>query len=220
MRVIITGSTGMVGKGALLEAIRSPDVTAILVINRSPVDIRHEKMKEIVHKDFFDLAPILSQLAGYDACLFCLGVSSVGMDEKAYTKMTFDLTTGFAGALLSQNPGMTFCYISGAGTDSSEAGRLMWARVKGRTENALLGLGFKAAYMFRPGFIQPLDSIKAKSNLVNVMYTLFSPFYGLLKGMEGVVTNTRVLGRAMLRVAQHGYAKPILESRDINAVGK
>lgn len=191
MQIIITGTTGMVGKGTLLEAIQSTDVTGILLINRHSVGITHPKIKEILHKDFFHLEPIRQQLKGYEACLFCLGVSSVGMNAEQYRKLTFDLTTGFAKVLLEENPGMTFCYISGKSTDSTEKGSLMWARVKGETENALLRMGFRGAYMFRPGFIQPFDGVKAKAGVVNVLYAVFRPLYFLLKRMPGVVTNTR-----------------------------
>jgi uncharacterized protein YbjT (DUF2867 family) len=220
MRIIITGSTGMVGKAALLAALEAPEVESILLVNRKPAGIQHAKVREVLHADFFNLGPIEAELTGYDACLFCLGVSSLGMKEPEYARMTYDLTTGFAGVLLRQNPGMTFCYISGAGTDSNEQGRLMWARVKGRTENTLLQMGFSRAYMFRPGMIQPFDGIRAKSNAVNVMYAIFRPLYFLLRSFPGMVTDTRRLGRAMVRVAKEGYHKPILESRDINEAGK
>jgi uncharacterized protein YbjT (DUF2867 family) len=219
MRVIITGSTGMVGKGTLLEAIRSSDVTSILLVNRQPVGMAHPKITEVIHADFFNLEAIRSQLKGYDACLFCLGVSSVGMKEDQYRKLTFDLTIGFAKVLLEENPGMTFCYISGKSTDGTEKGGLMWARVKGETENTLLRMGFRRAYMFRPGFIQPFDGVKAKAGVVNVMYAVFRPFYFLMKRMPGVVTNTRTLGRAMIRVAKDGYEMAVLESVDINKMG-
>jgi uncharacterized protein YbjT (DUF2867 family) len=219
MRVIITGSTGMVGKGTLLEAIKSADVTDILVINRQAVGITHPKITEVIHGDFFNLELIRSQLKGYDACLFCLGVSSVGMKEDQYRKLTFDLTTGFAKVLLEENPGMTFCYISGKSTDSTESGTLMWARVKGETENTLLRMGFRRAYMFRPRFIQPFDGVKAKAGVVNVLYAVFRPFYFLMKRMPGLVTNTRTLGRAMIHVAKDGYGKVVLENIDINEVG-
>ena len=219
MKVIITGTTGMVGKGTLLEAIKDPEVESILVINRSSIWLNHPKVKEVLHKDFFDLSLVRSELKGYDACLFCLGVSSVGMAETDYRRMTYDLTIGFAKEVLAQNPGMTFCYISGSGTDGSEKGRLMWARVKGKTENDLMKLGFRDAYMFRPAFIQPFDGIKAKSNAVNTLYQIFSPMYFLLKRLPAWVTDTRTLGKAMLRVARLGYKQKVLENRDINLVG-
>ena len=159
IKAIITGSTGMVGKGVLLECLESPHVESVLVINRHSVDLKHEKLKEIIHTDFQDLSAIEEQLTGYNTCYFCLGVSAAGMSEKDYSRITYDLTLNFAQTLLKLNPELTFCYISGAGTDSSEKGRMMWARVKGKTENALLALPFKAAYMLRPAFIQPMKDI-------------------------------------------------------------
>ncbi len=216
LKVIITGSTGMVGKGVLLECIDSPEVEQILVINRSPVGITHPKLKEIIHKDFFDWSGIRKQLHGYNACFFCMGVSSVGMNEADYRRMTYDLTLGFAKELLAKNNGMTFCYVSGAGTDSTEQGRMMWARVKGKTENDLLGLGFKDAYMFRPGFIQPMRGIKSKTALYQGIYNIISPLYGLLRRMPKYVTTTVVIGKAMIRVAMDGCDKKVLESIDIN----
>lgn len=220
MKVIITGTTGMVGKGALLEAIKDPKVESILIINRSSAGITDPKVKEVLHTDFFDLTAVRPELSGYDATLFCLGVSSVGMAADDYRRMTYDLTIGFAREVLALNPGMTFCYVSGAGTDSTEKGRLMWARVKGKTENDLAKLGFKSVYMFRPGFIKPFDGIKAKSGAVNTMYSILSPFYFLLKKMPGVVTDTRTLGRAMLIAARQGAEKTILENKDINQIGR
>lgn len=216
LKVIITGSTGMVGKGVLLECIDSADVEKILVINRSPVGITHPKLKEIIHKDFFDWTAIREQLSGYNACFFCMGVSSVGMNEADYRRMTYDLTLGFAKELRALNDSMTFCYVSGAGTDSSEQGRMMWARVKGKTENDLLALGFKDAYMFRPGFIQPMRGIKSKTALYQGIYNIISPFYGLLRRLPKYVTTTVVIGKAMIRVAMEGYDKKVLESIDIN----
>ena len=217
LNVIITGSTGMVGKGVLLECLDSPEVETVLIINRSSVGISHPKLKEIIHKDFFDWSNIRSQLGGYNACYFCLGVSSVGMKEPDYTRMTYDLTLGFAREILPLNPEMTFCYVSGAGTDSSEKGRSMWARVKGKTENDLLALGFKAAYMFRPGFIQPMKGIKSKTPLYQGIYNVISPLYGLLRRMPRFVTTTVILGKAMIGVALHGYKTNVLESLDINS---
>ena len=218
LNVIITGSTGMVGKGVLLECIDSPDVESILVINRSPVDVVHPKVKEIIHKDFFDWSGIRDQLSGYNTSFFCMGVSSAGMKEADYRRMTYDLTLGFAKVVLFLNPTMTFCYVSGAGTDSSEKGRMMWARVKGKTENDLLSLGFKAAYMFRPGYIHPMRGIKSKTRLYNTFYTFLKPLYGLLKRMPKYVTNNVTIGKAMIAVGLKGYSKGILESIDINKI--
>ncbi|MBK9106461.1 MAG: epimerase [Saprospiraceae bacterium] len=217
LKVIITGSTGMVGKGVLLECFDSPDVENILIINRSPVGISHPKLKEIIHKDFFDWSAIRGELSGYNACYFCMGVSSVGMKEPDYTRKTYDLTLGFARELLPLNPNMTFCYVSGAGTDSTEKGRSMWARVKGKTENDLMALGFKDAYMFRPGFIEPMKGIKSKTLLYQGIYNVISPLYGLLRRMPRYVTTTVIIGKAMIGVAMHGYKTNVLESLDINS---
>ncbi|MBP7240007.1 MAG: epimerase [Saprospiraceae bacterium] len=218
LNVIITGTTGMVGKGVLLECIDSPDVESILLINRSPVDVMHPKVKEIIHKDFFDLSSVRDQLTGYNACFFCLGVSSVGMKEADYKRFTYDLTLGFAKVVLFLNPDMTFCYVSGAGTDSSEKGKSMWARVKGKTENDLLSLGFKATYMFRPGYIHPMRGIKSKTPLYNAFYVVLKPLYPLLKRMPKYVTDNAAIGRAMIAVARNGYTKRVLESIDINSI--
>lgn len=216
LNVIITGSTGMVGKGVLLECIDSPDVTSILLINRNAIDISHPKVKELLHKDFFDWSSARGQFSGYDACFFCMGVSSVGMKEEEYRRMTYDLTLGFAKEALAANPGMTFCYVSGAGTDSSEKSRMMWARVKGKTENDLLALGFKSAYMFRPGFIRPLRGIKSRTPLYNTIYALIRPFYSLIMRMPRYTTDTVTIGKAMIQVTLKGFHKNILESLDIN----
>lgn len=218
LNVIITGTTGMVGKGVLLECIDSPDVESILLINRSPVDVMHPKVKEIIHKDFFDLSSVRDQLTGYNACFFCLGVSSVGMKEADYKRFTYDLTLGFAKVVLFLNPDMTFCYVSGAGTNSSEKGKSMWARVKGKTENDLLSLGFKATYMFRPGYIHPMRGIKSKTPLYNAFYVVLKPLYPLLKRMPKYVTDNAAIGRAMIAVARNGYTKRVLESIDINSI--
>ena len=160
IKAIITGATGMVGEGVLHECLLSPDVESVLVINRRPCGVSHSKLKEIIHKDFFDLSPIKDQLKHYNACYFCAGISSVGKKEDEYTRITYDLTMNFAKTLVELYPDMTFTYISGLGTDSTEKGKIMWARVKGKTENDLMKLPFKASYMFRPGFIQPTKSLK------------------------------------------------------------
>ena len=169
IKAIITGATGMVGEGVLYECLNHPDVESVLVINRRSCHTIHPKLKEIIHENFFNFSSIEEQLSGYNACFFCLGVSSVGMNEEKYTKVTYDLTLGFAGTLARLNPEMTFCYVSGAATDSSEKGKMMWARVKGKTENDLMKLPFKRAYMFRPGFMQPTKGLKN----ANKMYKVF-----------------------------------------------
>ncbi len=206
----------MVGKGALLECIDSPDVASILLINRNSVGISHPKVKEIIHKDFFYWASIRAELGGYNACFFCMGVSSAGMKEVDYHRLTYDLTLGFAKEVLALNSDMTFCYVSGSGTSTAMNSRMMWANVKGKTENDILALGFKSAYMFRPGYIHPLRGIKSKTPLYQGVYNVLSPFYGLLKRMPKYVTDTTTLGQAMIGVVTKGYAKPFLENKDIN----
>jgi nucleoside-diphosphate-sugar epimerase len=215
MNVIILGSTGMVGKGVLLECLEDSDIKNILVLSRQTCNINHDKLREIIHEDFFDFSEIKEQLKGFDACFFCLGVSAAGLDEKKYSKITYDLTLGFAQIMLEQNPNSVFCYISGAGTDSSEKGKIMWARVKGKTENALLALPFKESYMFRPGYIQPLKGVKSKTRAYNVFYSIFKPFYFILKSFKGLATDSVTLGKVMIYVAMNGYDKRIISSKDI-----
>jgi len=219
MNVILFGATGMVGQGVLRECLLDPDVHQILSIVRTPSGQQHAKFRELVHTDFFDYSTIESELTAFDACFFCLGVSSAGMDEAKYKHLTYDLTLAAATTLAKLNPNMTFVYISGAGTDSTERGRSMWARVKGKTENDLLKLPFRAAYMFRPGFIQPLHGIRSKTRLYQIFYTILNPILPLLKSIfPQYITTTEQLGRAMLKVAKNGYPKPILESKDINSL--
>ena len=217
IKAIITGSSGMVGKGVLLECLESSLVESVLVVNRKSIGIKHDKLKEIIHSDFFDLAAIASELTGYNACFFCLGVSSVGLSEQDYHRLTYDLTLNFAKAVLSINQSMTFCYVSGAGTDSTEKGNSMWARVKGKTENALMQLPFKAAFMLRPGYIQPMKGVKSKTSLYQIIYNVFGFLYPLLKHFfPKHVTTTELLGLAMINAANRGYEKQILETKDIN----
>ncbi len=209
----------MVGQGVLRECLLDPGVDKVLSIGRSRTGQQHPKLREIVHPDIANLAPIEDQLLGYDACFFTLGVSSVGMKEADYRHITFDLTLGAAQTLARLNPGMTFVYVSGLGTDSAGTGTTMWARVKGETENALLRLPFKAAYMFRPGFIQPLHGVKSKTALYRIPYAILGPFNPLfLKVFPKYATTTEVLGRAMIKAARLGASKPVLESQDINAL--
>ncbi len=206
----------MVGQGVLRECLLDLEVQQILSIVRTPSGQQHPKLRELVHTDFFDYSAIEPQLTGYDACFFSLGVSSAGMDEAKYTHLTYDLTLTAATTLARLNPQMTFVYISGAGTDSSEHGQIMWARVKGKTENALLQLPFRAAYMFRPGFIQPLHGIRSKTKLYQFFYTALNPLLPILKSaFPKSITTTEELGRAMINVARTGYPKPILEVPDI-----
>jgi uncharacterized protein YbjT (DUF2867 family) len=218
MNVILFGATGMVGQGVLRECLLDPGVGRVLSVGRNPIGQQHPKLRACLQADLFDLAPIEKQLKGYDACFFCLGVSSVGMTEQAYRHMTFDLTLSVAQTLARLNPRMTFVYVSGAGTDSSERGRSMWARVKGATETALLRLPFKAAYMFRPGAIVPLHGITSKTRIYRIIYALTRPLWRPLHAaFPKAITTTEQVGRAMLRVARTGSPKAILESADINA---
>jgi uncharacterized protein YbjT (DUF2867 family) len=220
MKVILFGATGMVGQGVLRESLLSKEVESVLTIGRKVTGQKDAKLREIAQKDLLDLSTIQDQLSGYDACFFCLGVSSVGMNEQDYTRITYDLTLSVARTLLKLNPNMTFIYVSGTGTDSTEKGRTMWARVKGRTENELLRLGFKKAYMFRPGYIQPMDGIKTKTRLYAVFYAFSSALYPVAKALApNYVTTTRQVGRAMIQAALHGAPKTHLENRDLNALG-
>ena len=218
MKVVLFGATGMVGQGVLRECLLDPEIESVLAIVRNSSLPQHAKLREIVHQDISDLSAIEDSLSGYDACFFCLGVSAVGMKEEAYRRLTYDLTVSVARTLAKLNPTMTFIYVSGAGTDSTERGRLMWARVKGRTENALLQMPFKAAYLFRPGYIQPLHGIRTKTRWYGAVYALSRPLYPLLKLFPNYVTTTECVGHAMLKVTKHGFLKPVLENRDINVM--
>jgi uncharacterized protein YbjT (DUF2867 family) len=219
MNVILFGATGMVGQGVLRECLLDPDVHQVLSIVRTRATQQNPKLRELLHPDFFNYSGIEPQLTGFDTCIFTLGVSSAGMDEAKYTHLTHDLTLAAATILARLNPQMTFLYVSGAGTDSTERGRTMWARVKGRTENDLLKLPFRAAYMFRPGVIQPLHGIRSKTRVYQLFYNILNPILPLLKSVfPQAVTNTEQLGRAMLKVAKNGYPKPIFESKDINSL--
>ena len=218
MKVILFGATGMVGQGVLRECLLDLDVDEVLSIGRSSTGQAHSKLREIVHLDLLDLSAIEPALSGFNACFFCLGVSSAGLTEEDYRRVTFDITLSVAQTLARVNPGMTFIYVSGAGTDSTERGRTMWARVKGRTENALLRLPLKAV-MFRPAGIVPLHGITSKTRFYRVAYALTRPLWSLLlRAFPRFVTTTEQVGRAMLRVAKQGSPKPILETRDINAL--
>jgi uncharacterized protein YbjT (DUF2867 family) len=220
MNVILFGATGMVGQGVLRECLLAPDVQHVLSIVRSPTGQQHAKLRELVPDDFFDLSSIEPELSGYDACFFTLGVSSAGMEEGQYHHLTYDLTLAAAQPLARLNPGMTFIYVSGAGTDSTESGRSMWARVKGKTENALLRLPFKAAYMFRPGAIQPLHGITSKTKSYRILYAITKPILPLLKAIfPRHIATTEQVGRAMLNVARNGFPKPILEAGDVIQAG-
>ena len=220
MRVLIFGGTGMVGSGVLLESLESDDVTSVVCIGRRPTGRSHPKLEEIVHKDLFDYTSIRDRLTGFDACLFCLGVSSAGMSEEAYHRISYELTLAAAESLVLANPGMTFCYVSAAGADSSESSRFMWARVRGKIENKLLGMPFKAAYVFRPAAIQPLKGVRSRTRWVAALYVVFSPMYPIVKRVfPSFVTDSVTLARAVLWAAGQGHHQTILETRDINALG-
>jgi uncharacterized protein YbjT (DUF2867 family) len=213
IKAIVLGATGMVGEGVLHECLKHPDVESILVINRRSCGIEHEKLTEIIHPDFFDLSSIEKSLSRYNACYFCMGVSAMGMKEAEYRHLTYDLTMNFARTLLKLNPEMTFCYVSGAGTDSSESGRSMWARVKGKTENDLMKLPFKATYMFRPGYIQPTKGLKKAYKI----YKVLSPFYPVWKTFfPKYVCTLEQLGVAMIQTLKTPPKMQILENRDIS----
>ena len=218
MKIVIFGATGMVGRGVLLECLDDPRIEGVLLVSRHPTDLTHPKIREIVHRNFFDLAGIQAQFFDLDACFFCLGVSAIGISESEYDHVTYDLTLAVATALASMTAGrLRFCYVSGEGTDSTERELTAWARIKGKTENALLGLPFKAAYMFRPGYIQPLRGIRSKTRWYQALYDVMSPFYPILRRLlPRYVTTTVNIGRAMIQVAATGYSKPILFSADIN----
>ncbi len=214
MKVILFGATGMVGQGVLRECLLDDDVSEVLSIGRSCSGVSDDKTKEILQKDLYDLSGIEGQLSGYDACFFCLGVSAAGMKEADYRHVTYDLTIDIAKTLLRLNPAMTFLYVSGAGTNAKS--RQMWARVKGETENALLALGFKGAYMLRPGYIQPMHGIRSKTDWYQKMYDVFSPLYPVMvKLMRNFVISTEELGKAMLRIAKHGAPKHVLGTADL-----
>jgi len=219
MKVILFGATGMVGQGVLRECLRDPDVERVLAVGRSPTGQRDAKLVELAIDNFVDYGAIEPQLTGYDACFFCLGVSSIGMDEARYRHLTYDITLAAATTLARLNPGMVFTYVTGRGTDSSEQGSLMWARVKGKTENDLLKLPFKAAYMFRPAGIQPLHGVRSKTGWVQAIYVAAGPLLSfLVRVAPSYMTTSEQIGRAMLKVARDGYPKPVLESEDINRV--
>ena len=217
MNVLIFGATGMVGRGVLRECLLDDRVQRVLVVGRSSLGQQHEKLREIVQQNLFDISAIGPELASMNACFFCLGLSSAGMSEEKYTHVTYDLTMSVAETLARLNPGMTFVYVTGAGTDSTERGRVMWARVKGRTENALLRLPFKAAFMFRPAAIIPLHGITSRTRWYRILYAGTRPLWPMLRRFApDYVTTTERVGQAMINVAAQGYPKRILENPDIN----
>lgn len=220
MNILIFGATGMVGQGVLRECLLAPDVERVVAVGRNATGQQHPKLQDLVHQDMFDYRAIEPQLTGFDACFFCLGVSSVGMKEPKYKRITYDLTMAAATVLARLNPGMTFTYVTGAGTDSSECGERMWARVKGATENALMRLPFRASYMFRPGMIQPLHGVRSKTPLYQAAIVVLKPVLRLAhRWWPDRVTTTEKMGRAMLTVARKGARKVLLDPADINALG-
>ncbi|MGA2080377.1 MAG: NAD(P)H-binding protein [Holophaga sp.] len=219
MNILIFGATGMVGQGVLRECLLAEDVALIQTVGRTATGQEHPRLREVVHRDFLDYSAVEDELRGFDACFFCLGVSSLGMAEPEYTRRTYDFTLAAAQAMARLNPAMTFIYVSGAGTDSSEKGRVMWARVKGRTENALRRLPFKAVYLFRPGLIQPLHGIRSRTRMSRIFYAATRPLLPVARRLwPALVLTTEVMGRAMLEAARHGAPQAVLEARDINAL--
>lgn len=217
MKVIIFGATGMVGQSALRECLLDDGVEQVLTLGRSSTGKQHPKLREILLPDLIELSRVEQDLTGFDACFFCLGVSAAGLKEEEYRSITYDLTLSVAEVLARLNPDMTFIYVSGSGTDSTEKGRSMWARVKGETENALLRLPFQQAYMFRPGGIIPLYGVKSKTRLYQTMYDLLKPLNRLVLKSSLFITSEQ-LGKAMIIVTQNGFAKPILESKDLKRI--
>lgn len=218
MKALVFGATGMFGQGVLLECLRDPGVELVVTVGRTATRIMDPKLREIVHADLADLSAIESQLTGFDACFYCLGVASTGMSEADYTRLTYGFTLAAGETLGRVTPGMAFIYVSGSGTDSSEKGGMMWARVKGRTENALLKLPLKA-WMFRTGFIEPMDGIRSKTPSYRFFYSVLKPVLPLLRAaIPSKIVSTQEIGRAMLSVARRGYSQPILETKDIRAV--
>lgn len=217
---IIFGSTGMIGQGVLLECIEDNNVEKILLVSRGTSKINHPKIKEILHRDFTDFSSLTNEFSDYDSCFFCLGISAVGLTESEYYATTYELTVRVAESILKTGKDFTFCYVSGAGTDRSEKGRIMWARVKGKLENKLLSMPFKNAYMFRPGYIQPMRGIKSKTIWYNLFYMIFKPLYFILRSFKGIVTDTSSLGKAMIHATEYGYPTKIIESKDIYELAK
>ena len=221
IKVLLFGASGMVGTAVLRECLADAQVAGVTTVGRSAASLHSAKLAQIVHADLENYDSIASSLRDFDACFFCLGVSSAGLSEEDYRRVTYDYTLAAAKTLVASNPHMIFVYVSGAGTDSSEAGRIMWARVKGRTENALLALPFAAAYMLRPGIIQPLHGIQSKTRSYRIFYSLSAFILPALRAaFPNHVLSTQQIGAAMLNLAKHGYEKRILETRDIRAVAK
>lgn len=218
MKIVLFGASGMIGQGALLECLKRSDVTKVISVGRTPVAQKDPKLSDVLVKDLTDYSQVGDAFEGVDAVLYCLGISSAGMSEADYTRITYDFTMAAAKAIHAKSPQATFCFISGASTDASEQGKQMWARVKGRAENALQKVGFKAVYCFRPGAIEPMDGIVSKTRAYRTMYVFMKPFWFLMRGQTKWVTSTRQLGFALVEVAKKGFSKTVLESVDINSV--
>ncbi len=221
MRILIFGATGMVGQGVLRECLQADDVDHVTTVGRTAPEMAHPKLRHLVMPDLTNYQGREAALQGFDACFFCLGVSSFGMSEAEYSRITYDITLAAARVLAGLDPQMTFVYVTGAGTDSSERGRSMWARVKGRTENALLRLPFKAAYLFRPGMIEPLHGIRSKTTAYRLAYALLGPVLPLLRRLTPLpVLTTQSIGQAMLAVTREGWPKPVLDAADIAFIAR
>jgi uncharacterized protein YbjT (DUF2867 family) len=223
VNVLIFGATGMVGQGVLRECLAAPDVELVKTVGRTPTGQKHPKLRELVHAEMWHYEGIDEELADFDACFFCIGVSAAGarMDEQKYTHITYDMTLAVANALLRLNPRMVFVYVSGVGADSTEKSRVMWERVRGKTENALLALPFRGVYIFRPGMIQPLGGIQSKTQAYRIFYSLFKPVLPLLRrALPNYIVTTEQMGRAMLNVVRRGANKRVLEAQDIAALSR
>jgi uncharacterized protein YbjT (DUF2867 family) len=221
MRVILFGATGMIGSGVLLECLADPRIESVVSVVRQASGVAHPKLRELIHEDFLDLVPVCADFAGADACFYCLGISSAGMKEEDYRRVTYDFTMAAAKEVLAESPHATFCFVSGAGTDSSGRGRVMWARVKGQAEQALLAMPFKGAYMFRPGYIQPMKGVRSKTALYQMIYNVVGPLYPLMRTlMPSYLTTTVDLAHAMIEAARAGYERHVLETPDINRLAQ
>jgi uncharacterized protein YbjT (DUF2867 family) len=219
MRVVIFGTSGMVGQGALRECLRDPEVQQVVSVVRAPTGATHEKLREIVHKDFLDFALIENELIGLNACLYCLGVTSTGTKEEDYARITYEFTVAAARTLLKLNPGISFVFVSATGADSTERGSTMWARVKGKTENTLLAMPFGSVYVFRPAMIQPLEGIKSKTASYRIIYGLIAPFSNAARHFwPNYISTTQELGKALLVAAKRGTEKRIVEAGQIRTL--
>jgi len=218
VKAILFGGSGMIGQGVLRELLSRDEVTEVISVGRTALEQKHPKLKDLLLENLTDYGSVSADFEGVDAVLFCLGVSSAGMSEADYRRISLELPLAAARALHAKSPGLTFCFISGASTDATGKGSVMWARVKGEAENALQAVGFKGVYCFRPAYIQPMDGIVSKTPSYRWMYVFTTPFYPLFKGLTKYVTSTRQLGFAMVEVAKKGFSKVVLESDDINAV--